>query len=155
MKLGLIGFFSASTGLLVDQTTKFAVIENAVPLAAGIKILPVFDLVFLRNDGVSFGMLGGVPWWGLAALALIICAFLVALILRSDSRVEAVAYGSIIGGALGNVTDRFRYQAVTDFLSFHIADFYWPAFNLADVFVVCGAAILVFETFRTSRRGQA
>ncbi|MGB1215202.1 MAG: signal peptidase II [Pikeienuella sp.] len=155
MKPLFIGLASASIGLLIDQATKFVVVENASSLVTGIKVLPVFDLVFLRNDGVSFGMLGGVPWWGLTVLALIICAFLALLLFRSDNRVEAVAFGAIIGGALGNVVDRFRFQAVTDFLSFHIGDLYWPAFNLADVFVVCGVAVLLLEPLTTSRRSQA
>ncbi|WP_377513333.1 signal peptidase II [Octadecabacter sp. R77987] len=155
MKPLFIGLASASMGLLIDQATKFVVVENASSLVTGIKVLPVFDLVFLRNDGVSFGMLGGVPWWGLTVLALIICAFLAFLLFRSDNRVEAVAFGAIIGGALGNVVDRFRFQAVTDFLSFHIGDLYWPAFNLADVFVVCGVAVLLLEPLTTSRRSQA
>lgn len=155
MKPLFIGLASASIGLLIDQATKFVVVENASSLVTGIKVLPVFDLVFLRNDGVSFGMLGGVPWWGLTVLSLIICAFLAVPLFRSDNRVEAVAFGAIIGGALGNVVDRFRFQAVTDFLSFHIGDLYWPAFNLADVFVVCGVAVLLLEPLTTSRRSQA
>lgn len=155
MKPLFIGLASASIGLLIDQATKFVVVENASSLVTGIKVLPVFDLVFLRNDGVSFGMLGGMPWWGLTVLALIICAVLAVFLFRSDNRIEAVAFGAIIGGALGNIVDRFRFQAVTDFLSFHIGDLYWPAFNLADVFVVCGVAVLLLEPLTTSRRSQA
>ncbi len=155
MKPLFIGLASAAIGFLIDQATKFVVVENASSLVVGIKVLPVFDLVFLPNDGVSFGMLGGVPWWGLTVLALIICAFFAVLLFRSDNRVEAVAFGAIIGGALGNVVDRFRFQAVTDFLSFHIGDLYWPAFNLADVFVVFGVAVLLLEPLTTSRRSQA
>ena len=155
MKPLFIGLAIASVGLLIDQATKFIVVENASSLVTGLKVLPVFDLVFLRNDGVSFGMLGGMPWWGLTVLALIICAVLTVFLFRSDNRIEAVAFGAIIGGALGNIVDRFRFQAVTDFLSFHIGDLYWPAFNLADVFVVCGVAVLLLEPLITSRLRQA
>jgi len=155
MKPLFIGLASASVGLLIDQATKFVVVENASSLVTGLKVLPVFDLVFIRNDGVSFGMLGGMPWWGLTVLALIICAVLAVFLFRSDNRIEAVAFGAIIGGALGNIVDRFRFQAVTDFLSFHIGDLYWPAFNLADVFVVCGVAVLLLEPLITSRLRQA
>ena len=116
------------------------------------QILPIFDLVYVQNDGVSFGMFGGMPWWGLSALALLICAVLGVLLFRSDNRIEAVALGAIIGGALGNVVDRFRFQAVTDFLSFHIAGLYWPAFNLADVFVVCGVGVLLLYPVWDARR---
>ncbi|KIN69861.1 Lipoprotein signal peptidase [Sulfitobacter noctilucae] len=58
----------------------------------------------------------------------------------------------IIGGALGNVMDRIRFRAVTDFLDFYIGDLHWPAFNLADVFVVSGVAILLLAPILQSLR---
>lgn len=141
--------------LLVDQVTKFYVLENASLFNAGIEILPIFDLVYVQNSGVSFGMFGGLPWWGLSALSLLICVVLVVMLFRSDNRLEAAALGTIIGGALGNVVDRIRFQAVTDFLSFHIAGLNWPAFNFADVFVVCGVTVLLSYPLWQARRHQA
>lgn len=75
--------------------------------------------------------------------------------LRADSRIEALAYGAVTGGALGNVMDRLRFQAVTDFLGFHIGALNWPAFNLADVFIVSGVAVLLASTLWNFRRDQA
>ena len=153
MKIFILpGLTTVLIALFVDQVTKFFVMDNASSFATGIQILPIFDLVYVQNDGVSFGMFGGMPWWGLSALALLICAVLGVLLFRSDNRIEAVALGAIIGGALGNVVDRFRFQAVTDFLSFHIACLYWPAFNLADVFVVCGVGVLLLYPVWDARR---
>ncbi|MDP2520579.1 signal peptidase II [Shimia thalassica] len=143
MRNSQIGLFSTTVTLFLDQVTKMIVVENAPVLARGIQIFPGFDIVFFRNDGVTFGMLAGFPWWGLTLLALSICCWLVLLLLRSQSRLEAYAYGAIIGGALGNALDRIRFQAVTDFLDFSIKDLHWPAFNLADGFVVGGVVILL------------
>ena len=58
----------------------------------------------------------------------------------------AIAVGMIIGGALGNVLDRVRFGAVTDFLDFHVAGYHWPAFNVADSGIVIGAGMLIFES---------
>jgi signal peptidase II len=152
MRTRLIGLLSASVALLADQVTKMVVVGNASVLARGIEVFPGFDLVFFRNDGVTFGMLAGFPWWGLTLLALGICCGLFLLLLRTQSQLEAIAYGAIIGGALGNILDRIRFRAVTDFLDFHIGNLHWPAFNLADVFVVGGVAILLLAPILRSNR---
>lgn len=121
------------------------------------EVLPVLNLILIRNDGVSFGMLGGLaPWWALVLLALAVIAWLSVWLWRSQGRLLSVALGLIIGGALGNVVDRIRFQAVTDFLDFHLATYHWPAFNLADVAVVCGATLLVWDSLRaTKQRSRA
>lgn len=152
IRTNMVGILSALVALLADQVTKIIVIGNGSALAQGIEVFLGFDLVFVRNDGVSFGMLAGVPWWGLTLLAFSICCWLVVLLLRTNSQHEALAYGVIIGGALGNVMDRIRFRAVTDFLDFYIGDLHWPAFNLADVFVVSGVAILLLAPILQSLR---
>lgn len=149
-----VGLAGAAFALLADQGTKAIVVANADVLSSGIPVLPGFNLVFLLNDGVTFGLLGGAPWWGLVVLALAICVWLAVLLLRTSSRIEALAMGAIIGGALGNVADRLRHRAVTDFLDFYIGPAHWPAFNFADVFVVCGAALLIVAPWFTARRAR-
>ena len=119
------------------------VVANAAVLSSGMPVLPGFNLIYLRNDGVTFGLLGGAPWWSLVVLALTICIWLSVMLVLTTSRVEALAYGAIIGGALGNVADRLRYRAVTDFLDLYIGSAHWPAFNMADVFVVGGVGLLL------------
>lgn len=147
--LGLSGIVLA---LAADQIAKAAVLANRVVLTDGIPVFPGFNLIFLRNDGVTFGLMGGVPWWALAALASGIVAWLVVLLARTKSRPEALAYGLIIGGALGNVADRLRFGAVTDFLDVYAGAGHWPAFNLADVAVVGGVGLLLASDIMTSVR---
>ena len=148
---GLAGTVAA---LGADQATKAVVNANSAALAGGVPVFPGFNLVFLRNDGVTFGMMGGVPWWALAVLALAIVVWLAVLMARATGRLEALAYGLVIGGALGNVVDRLRFGAVTDFLDFYVRDWHWPAFNFADVAVVSGVGLLLLSEFLASRRSR-
>lgn len=145
-----VGIGCAAAALALDQGTK-ALALGTPALVDGVELLPILNLVLVRNHGVSFGMLSGVvPWWALILLSLAIVAALAVWLWRSQGRAVSMALGLIIGGALGNVFDRVRFQAVTDFLDFHVAAYHWPAFNLADVAVVCGAALLMLDSFRAS-----
>jgi len=140
ISFGLVG---AAGAFVSDQLSKFLVVANASKLSSGISILPGFNLVYHRNSGVTFGMLNGVPWWGLVLLALLVCLWLMVMLVRSKVRTEAFAYGLIIGGALGNVLDRIRAGAVTDFLDIFVGELHWPAFNLADTAIFSGVALLI------------
>jgi signal peptidase II len=147
-----LGICSIAAALGADQISKAAANAYGEVLADGIPVIPGFNLIFLRNDGVTFGMLGNVPWWALSALALGIVIWLAALLVQAETRLEAAAYGAIIGGALGNVADRLRYGAVTDFLDVYVGTWHWPAFNLADVAVVGGVGLVLLSEFLLSRR---
>tara|TARA_R100001129_G_scaffold169519_1_gene138381 strand:- start:3188 stop:3682 length:495 start_codon:yes stop_codon:yes gene_type:complete len=137
-----IGLSAGGIALGFDQTTKAVATANAETLTGGVSVFPGFNLVFLRNDGVSFGMLSGSVPGLLVVLALAICCWLMAILLQTRNRIEAAGCGLIIGGALGNVLDRLRQGAVTDFLDFYAGAWHWPAFNLADTFIFCGVAAL-------------
>lgn len=147
----LLGSTWAAVAFVLDQGSK-ALALGSPSLAAGTEVLPVFNLVLIRNDGVSFGMLSGLaPRWTLVLLALTVVVWLSVWLWRSQSRQVSVALGLIIGGALGNVADRIRFHAVTDFLDFHLGTYHWPAFNLADVAVVSGVAMLAWNSFRDTK----
>lgn len=150
-----LGLVTAAGAFFVDQGTKAIMVANAASLRDGVPVFPGFNLVFFRNDGVSFGLLSGVPWWSLVVMALIICAWMMSLMLRSQNRIEALAYGLVIGGALGNVLDRVRHGAVTDFLDLYVGSIHWPAFNLADALLVSGFAIIFLFPATKARRSSA
>jgi signal peptidase II len=100
----------------------------------------------VRNHGISFGMFAESHAW--MPLLLTVLTSLVAIglafwLARNDEPVVALALGAIIGGALGNIIDRARTGAVTDFLDFHIGMYHWPAFNVADSAIFIGVVILV------------
>lgn len=92
-------------------------------LAHGVEVIPVLNLVLVRNHGVSFGMLGGVvPWWGLILLSLAIVAALVVWLWRSETRQASVALGLIIGGALATSSTARAFKPSPIFWIF-----IWPA----------------------------
>jgi signal peptidase II len=88
----------------------------------------------------SEGMLG---FWILITIAFGLCGWLSHMIYQSNDRFENISYSLIIGGALGNIMDRFLYGGVVDFLQFHIRKHNWPAFNLADSAIVIGVALVL------------
>ena len=142
----LVGLCIGAAALGLDQVSKELATSYATSIVDGLPLLPGFNLVFLRNDGLSFGMFDGMPPWLLITLALAICGWLLATMFRTQSRTEAMGCGMIIGGALGNVFDRIRYGAVTDFLDFYAGTWHWPAFNLADTAILGGVALLILHS---------
>lgn len=110
-----------------------------------VEVLPFFNLTEVWNSGISFGMFSGLAYgqWLLSAMAIVISLFMLRWLLRTDERLMAGALSSIIGGATGNVIDRLYFGKVADYLDFHAFEYHWPAFNLTDVAIFIGAALLV------------
>lgn len=136
----------------IDQLSKYLLLEWVdIDTRMRIILTPFFQLVMVWNTGISFGMLSHpgtyVPWF-LIAVAVGISGVVWQLARRSQSRVERLAYGAIIGGAMGNVVDRVCFGAVADFFSFHLGDWYYPAFNVADAAIFLGVATLVWLSIR-------
>jgi signal peptidase II len=151
--LSVLGLVFAALSFGVDQTFKWWMlhvidIESRQPMA----LLPVFDIVLVWNRGVSYGWLSGGPSQGLLiALTLAVSAGLWIWLARASRPLTAAAIGLILGGALANVFDRAIYGAVADFFSFHVGSFDWYIFNLADVAIVAGVALLVYESLTEAR----
>lgn len=159
------GLTVALLTLLLDQLSKWMVLEHVFKPALGlpslpldewydslirlpylqIEYLPFFSLTMVWNEGVGFGMLGGAGPLALMALAGVICVILLVWMYRAPDRYTHIALGLMIGGAIGNVIDRARLGAVIDFLDFHIAGWHYPAFNVADCGVVIGVLLLLLQ----------
>lgn len=140
---------------VLDQATKAMILASRDALSAGIEIFPFFNLVLLRNTGVSFGLFASYGQWPVILLTGAVVGALAAWLVRMTSPRSAAATGAIIGGALGNIVDRFRHGGVTDFLDFHYAGYHWPAFNLADAAIVLGAATLVLARDGSPQTGRS
>jgi len=153
----LCGLVAILGAFLLDQATKLSALA-ALGRGEVYAMLPVFNLRLSFNQGISFGLFTETftdrPLV-LAAIALVMTALLGNLLVRSTTRLEAVALGFIIGGALGNVFDRLRIGAVVDFLDFHVRGYHWPAFNLADASIVVGIIALVTTTIIGQRPDPA
>jgi signal peptidase II len=148
---------AAILGVIADQGSKWALLEviGMRENPRDIRVLPVLDIVMWWNQGTSFSLFRTGEAWGpyifsIAALAII--GILVLWLSRIVSPILAAALGAVIGGALGNVVDRLRLGAVADFLYFHIGEYGWPAFNVADSLIVVGIGVLVFDGMFLSRK---
>ncbi len=131
---------------LLDQATKWWILNHVMDPPRVIPVTGFFNLVLGFNTGVSFGLFGEAPAWLLMAFILPMVAGLLVWMTRTDSRLTAIALGLVVGGAFGNLLDRLRHGAVTDFLDFHVGAYHWPAFNFADVAIVSGVALLLIES---------
>lgn len=143
-----LGAAIACTVLVLDQITKWLILAVVMNPPRTIGVLPFFDIVLVWNRGVSFGMFGNgvVPPWGLVLLSAAIVAVLLFWLRRAETRLSVISIGLVIGGAIGNVVDRFVYGAVLDFLDLHVGGYHWPAFNLADSGITVGICLLLAES---------
>jgi len=142
--------------IVLDQLSKYLLLNTAgLASRPPIVLTDFFSLVMVWNHGVSFGMLAHAPAsWApmlLIAVALAISLLMARLALQSPFMQERIAYGMIVGGALGNVIDRIRVGAVADFFYLHLGTLGWPAFNLADSAICIGVCILLLRMLRNSK----
>ena len=115
-----------------------------------IPVTSFFNIVMVWNRGISFGIMNqhtDYGQWILIGLALVIVAIFTVWMLKSASRLQSLGIALVIGGALGNVVDRFRFGAVIDFLDFHINNWHWPAFNVSDSCICIGVFLLILQSF--------
>lgn len=144
------GLLLALAILVADQILKGWIVEEVMNPPRVIEVTPFFNIVMVWNRGISFGLFNSGSSLNaliLPILALLIVALLLYWLWRAEGRLAPTALGLIIGGALGNVIDRFNYDgAVADFLDFHVAGYHWPAFNLADAAICVGAFLFVLES---------
>ena len=157
-----LGYLVAVIGFLVDQAFKLWMlfgyqIDTVMRLEGPVRLAPFFDLVLVWNRGISYGLFQQHDDWGrytLIGLAAVAAIGLAIWIWKSHEKLTTVALGLIMGGALGNGLDRILHGAVVDLFHFHLGSFSWYVFNLADVFIVVGAAILVFESLFAGKKSS-
>jgi signal peptidase II len=129
--------------IVLDQVTK-AMVRSNVAIGDRDGVLPAVEIVHVRNEGVAFSRFSG----GGTLVAIIVGAALLALVAyfvtHLDKPLIWLPTGLLLGGALGNVIDRIRDGAVTDFIKLPG----WPAFNVADVSITCGVLVLLYVTER-------
>ena len=143
------GLAIAALVVLLDQLTKWWILERIMLPPRVIEITSFFNLVLTWNRGVSFGMFNTdsrLNVWLLPLVAVIIIVMLVAWLMRADRFTLAAALGAVVGGAIGNLIDRVRFGAVADFLDVHAFGYHWPAFNIADAAITIGVAVLIFDS---------
>jgi signal peptidase II len=149
-------WLAVSAGVVgLDQLTKHLV-QQTLTFGRSVEVTPFFNLVLVYNPGAAFSFLSTAPGWQrelFIAIALAASALIVYLLRKhAYDRLFCFALSLILGGALGNLIDRFLLHAVVDFLDLHLLGRHWPAFNLADSAITLGAAVLIWDTFVRGRR---
>jgi signal peptidase II len=153
--LTVLGLALASLTFGIDQLFKWWMLGPFDIAAKGlVTITPFFDLVLAWNRGVSYGWFAQHSAEGqiiLVVVSLIITAILWLWLARANRALTAAALGLVIGGALGNALDRVMHGAVADFFLLHAYGYSWYVFNIADMAIVAGVGLLLYESFREGR----
>ncbi len=146
--LGLIFIFFV---FLADRISKWWIMDVLeLPKIQMIQVLPIFNLQWVENRGVSFGMLSADSDFGRWVLVVLLSLITIGLgiwLKSVQNRVLAIALGLVIGGALGNIYDRIIFGYVADFLQFYVGDWSFAVFNVADSCITVGAALLIWDSF--------
>lgn len=139
--------------MVIDQLTKYFIVQNFTSLKV-VAVTAYFNLVLVYNPGAAFSFLSdaaGWQRWFFIAIAMVAAVWIVYLLRRYPGQtLFCFALSLVLAGALGNVIDRILFGAVIDFLDFHAYGWHWPAFNVADAAITCGAVLLVWDGFRPS-----
>ena len=147
---------SAVSVLLIDFLSKNKIISIFKDgIIEKIYVNEYLDFILVFNTGISYGLFSGggdFQKWTLILLSILIIIFLLSLIRNESTILSKLSISFIIGGALGNVLDRFTYGAVVDFISLHAKGFSWYIFNIADMFIVLGVILFILSQFILSKK---
>lgn len=140
--------------IVLDQITKYLCVFNIPFNTLGIEVLPFFNLVHVYNYGAAFSIfaqMGGIQRYFLSGIAIVLVIVFTYMLSRTKPQHKYIclAYSLFIGGALGNLIDRLLHGYVIDFLLFYLKNsegqiiWSYPAFNVADIAVFCGACLMI------------
>lgn len=133
--------------IALDQSSKHLLLNHFMPQEM-VSITSFFNVGLWFNTGAAFSFLydaGGWQRWFFAVIAIVVSLIVLNWLMRSTDKINSFAFAYILGGALGNLWDRLQYGYVIDFLDFHINNWHWPAFNIADAAICIGAVLLALR----------
>ena len=144
----LLNSIIISAIFLSDRISKIYILKKA-ELESGVDIYltPYLNLYLIWNKGIAFGLLSfneNLIYQSISLIILIICIVIFIVIIKSNG-LKKYSLISVLGGALGNFFDRIYYSAVPDFIDFHVGNFHWFIFNVADMFITIGVICLILD----------
>ena len=143
-------FVISALVIVLDQVTKYWVSQSLAP-GESVPVMPFFNLVLTYNTGAAFSFLSHASGWQRAFFTVIaaLASLFIIYFIRRYHQEKRFSFGLslILGGALGNLWDRIVLGHVVDFLDFYVQAYHWPAFNVADSAITCGAALLIWDSF--------
>lgn len=152
-------YITAVVAMILDQISKWAILAKFEDFER-VNIIPhFFDLTLVYNTGAAFSFLANHSGWQkyfFIVLAFVISGWLANGVRKGEfGKLGNFAAAMIIGGALGNVIDRFMHGKVVDFLLFYWQNHYYPAFNVADSFICVGVALLIIDGLKQGKKNRA
>ena len=129
---------------LIDQVSKYYIINIFEFQNEAIYLSSFLNFQLIWNEGIAFGLLSfeNDLYYNSITFVIIIVISILLFLIKNDDQ-YSYFYSMIVGGALGNLIDRIRYSSVPDFIDFHISNFHWFVFNIADIFVSLGVICLI------------
>ena len=144
----MIKFFVFFVLVTLDLLSKKFIFDS-IDLNTFIPLTFFLDITHIHNFGISFGLFSGlISPWILIILGLLVVIFIFYLMISSSDALEERALLIIISGAISNIIDRIFNGYVIDFIYFHYKDFFWPAFNFADIYITIGIMMIVINILR-------
>ena len=154
----VINFFIILGIFALDRITKLYVIsENLKSLSAELFESKYLNIFLIWNEGVAFGLLSFNESFGYNLVTIIIAIVIIILIvmLLNSKKFKRLALLCVISGAIGNFYDRVVFNAVPDFIDFHIGEFHWFIFNIADIFITVGILLLLIVDIFFKKQNDA
>ena len=144
----------------LDQITKFFIRAHVHPYKIYSIIPGLFNIIYVQNRGAIFGLFANTshhfrtPFFYAVTIGAIFIIFALLFAMEEHQWLTKLGMTLILGGALGNFTDRVCFGQVTDFLDFYIGRHHWPAFNVADSAITIGIFVVLIDTFRDMFRNK-
>jgi signal peptidase II len=138
--------------IIIDFTIK-KIVFNYLALNSFIPIIYFLDIAHIQNYGISFGLFSGlIPSWVIILIGSVITAFLIYMMINTSNETEKWGLAVIVAGALSNIVDRGMNNYVLDFIYLHYKDFYWPAFNFADIYITFGVLMILYQVLKELKK---
>lgn len=145
----------ATAVFAADQWTKTLVLNLAERGEIPKSLTSFLNIILAGNLGVSFGLFhahNAMGVWILLGIATLLSCLLLYWLCQAKNKGTIIALGLMLGGAAGNILDRYQFGKVVDFIDLHALGYHWYTFNIADCGVVIGAALYIFDEFYLSTK---
>lgn len=149
-----INFILVLTIFCLDRITKnFVISQSKINLSNDLFLSNYLNISLMWNEGIAFGLFAFDEsfFYNFITLLIIIVIIIVFFLILKNEGYKKYSLILILGGALGNLYDRILFSAVPDFIDFHIGDFHWFVFNVADIFICIGVIIMILSEFMITK----
>ncbi len=153
-KISLSNFFLILAIFLLDRISKIYVIDQSKKsLSNNLFLSDYLNISLMWNEGIAFGLFAFDEsfFYNFITILIIMVIIIVFFMILKNKGYKKYSLILILGGALGNLYDRIFFGAVPDFIDFHIGDFHWFVFNVADIFISIGVIIMILSEFMVTK----